>query len=86
MIRALVTELGAPSMKEVTDTAATQTGSVQASGIGLAFAVIGIGAGAAVALAGFGVALTQQTHYCRYCGNRIARTSRYCQYCGRPLA
>jgi hypothetical protein len=60
--------------------------SVAGFGTGLAFAIIGIGAGVAVALAGFGVALTQQTNYCRYCGNRVARDSRYCQFCGRQLA
>ena len=86
MIRASVEESSGPAFKkEVTNTAVTQTGSVQASGMGLAFVVIGIGAGAAVGLAGFGVALAQQTQYCRYCRGRIARNSRYCQYCGRPL-
>jgi hypothetical protein len=58
---------------------------LQTSSIGLGVAVIAIGAGAAVALAGFGVALRQQTNYCRFCGSQIPRNSRHCQSCGRRL-
>lgn len=86
MIPAQIEETGgSPLMKEVATTTAAQTASAQPSGMGLAFVMIGIGAGVAVALAGFGVAISQQTQYCRYCGNRVPRYSRYCQYCRRLL-
>ncbi len=59
MIRVQAESLDVLAKKEGTNTAVTQTGSVQASGTGLGFAVIAIGAGAAAAAGGLAVAISQ---------------------------